>query len=197
MQKVDLAGAVEVLSQGKILVYPTETCYGLGVDPEQPSAMADLLQLKGRDFKKPISLLLPSVSHLVAQAQEISPMVQTLMDQFLPGPLTIVIKTKVQYPQAICGESGEVGFRVSSHPRTQALMALWGRPLTTTSANPAGQPSGHSLKQLEAYFGSCDGVYFLDAGELPPSLGSTVVRVTGSDLQLLRLGDIALENFNP
>lgn len=195
MQEVDLREALEVLSQGHILIYPTETCYGLGVDPKRPKALKRLVALKGRDFNKPISLLMPSVEELLKQTGPVAPVVQELIDKFLPGPLTLVLPVGEKWPQPIVNARGEVGFRISSHPLAGALMRQWGRPLTTTSANPAGAPSAHRLEEIENYFASEAGVFLLSGGNLPQSKGSTVLRWTGSGLQLLRQGDIALDAY--
>lgn len=196
MEEVDLKSALEALGRGEILIYPTETCYGLGVDPSQPKALEALLRLKGRDAAKPISLLLPKVSDILALAEKVPDLARALMDRFLPGPLTVVLRTKRKFPAPISNENGETGFRVSSHPMAAQLMAQWGKALTTTSANPAGRPSGHRIEELWDYFGGEAGIHLWSAGDLSPSRGSTVVRFQGSDLQLLRQGDIALSDLN-
>lgn len=195
MQEVDLQGALEVLSRGQILIYPTETCYGLGVDPSQAEALKCLLELKGRDAHQPISLLMPSMEAMWQQTGEVAPVVQELAEKFLPGPLTLVLPVEKTWPPPIANAQGEVGFRLSSHPLAQNLMARWAQPLTTTSANPAGAPSAHRLEEIEKYFGSETGVFLLSGGDLPDSKGSTVLRWTGSGLQLLRQGDIALDAY--
>ena len=196
MEEVDLKSALEVLGRGEILIYPTETCYGLGVDPSQPKALEALLRLKGRDAAKPVSILLPKVSDILALTEKVPGIAHSLMERYLPGPLTVVLHTKRKFPPPISNEAGETGFRVSSHPMARQLMAQWGKALTTTSANPAGRPSGHRVEDLWEYFGGESGVHLWPAGDLSPSRGSTVVRFQGSDLQLLRQGDIALSDLN-
>ncbi|MDL1873000.1 threonylcarbamoyl-AMP synthase [Deltaproteobacteria bacterium PRO3] len=190
MREVDLPTAIEVLRRGEILVYPTETFYGLGVDIAQPKAQEALFRLKGREAGKAVSLLLAEPKHCEDLLSELSDNLLNLINKFLPGPLTIVARASAKVPKAWTSEGGWVGLRVSPHPLARQLAAGFGGPLTTTSANPSGAPSARSRRELEAYFGGREDVYFLPGGDLPPSQGSTVVRVEGDRLVLLRAGDI-------
>ncbi len=190
MQQIDLTEAIEVLHRGEILIYPTETLYGLGVDFENEAAIQKLKYLKGRDPTKPISLLIPSREWLKKLVQEISPKLLKLIDKFFPGKLTIVLPASSIVPGALHGNSGWIGIRMSSHPLAQKLVQEYGRPITTTSANPSGEEGSQTLAQITEYFRDIPGVYLLTGGDLPPSRGSTVVQVDGNSLKLLREGEI-------
>lgn len=163
MREVDLDEACRVLRQGDILIYPTETVYGLGVDIQNPKALEKLFSLKGRDPDKPVSVLISSPRDLSKVAGELSPKAHKILATFLPGPLTMVVRAQTGLDPRIHGGSGWVGFRISSHPQVQQLMDRWGGPITSTSANPSGESSGQNLAQIKDYFGRED-VYFLDGG---------------------------------
>lgn len=190
MREVDLPGAIEVLRSGNILVYPTETVYGLGVDISQAKAREALFQLKGREADKAVSLLLADVPQCKELLLECGDKLLFLMNKFLPGPLTVVARASAKVPAEWTSAGGWVGLRVSSHPLARELAMRMGAPLTTTSANLSGSPSARTLRELQEYFGDRDAVFLLSGGDLSPSQGSTVIRVDGESLELLREGDI-------
>lgn len=195
MKEVGFEAAVEVLRQGKILVYPTETFYGLGVDIRNSQALEALYSLKGRDASKPVSVLLSSLKDLDQVVASLSPLAEKILKKYLPGPLTVVLPAHPGLDSRIHAGSGWVGVRLSSHPLAQDLMKSFGSPITTTSANPSGASSGQEKVQIQEYFGQHPDVYFLEGGPLSPSRGSTVIRIEGDRLQLLRQGDIAFEEI--
>jgi L-threonylcarbamoyladenylate synthase len=195
MKEVSLDQAPEILAKGEILVYSTETLYGLGVDIQNPQALARLFSLKNRDPHKPVSVLLGSPLQLDQVAQALSPLAQYLWDRFLPGPLTLVLPAQPGLDRRIHGDSGWVGVRYSSHLWVKILMAKFGRPITTTSANLSGAVGGQTVQQLWQDFKEEDYVFLLNGGDLPPSKGSTVIKVDGENLQLLREGDIPFRDI--
>lgn len=190
MQHVTLPQALEVLRRGDLLIYPTETLYGLGADISQPAALQKIYALKGRGESKLLSVLVPEVASIQKLVKELSDISLFLINNYLPGPLTLVLPAASHLPVEIAGEQGWVGIRLSSHPLATQLVKTFGAPITTTSANPAGRESGRSLSQLEEYFGQAEGVFFLPGGDLPASPGSTVIQVAGGRLKLLREGAI-------
>jgi L-threonylcarbamoyladenylate synthase len=111
------------------------------------------------------------------------------MNKFLPGPLTLIVPAAPSLNPRLHGGSGWIGLRMSSHPIAQSLAAAFG-PITTTSANPSGQPPALSDAQVRSYFGDRDDVAFLSGGDLPPSKGSTVIKVLPKGLELIREGDL-------
>jgi L-threonylcarbamoyladenylate synthase len=195
VKEISLDHAAEVLEKGEILIYPTETLYGLGVDIANPRALERLFSLKQRDSHKPVSVLVGSPQQLPGVAQPLSPLAQFLWDHFLPGPLTLVLPAQASLDPRIHGGSGWVGVRYSSYPWLKILMAGFCRPITTTSANLSGQVGGQKVQQLWGDFKEEDHVYLLNGGDLPPSKGSTVVKVDGDRLMLIREGDIPFEKI--
>lgn len=191
MREVELQQALEALGRGEVLAYPTETFYGLGVDIRQEAALEKLFALKGREERKSVSVLVSGVDQMEALVSEIGSKVLRIIDNFLPGPLTLVLPAKDGVAEKLCSEGGFIGIRWSSHPVAQRLVLEFQSPITTTSANLSGSPAALRPAELREYFEDQDGLVWLNGGELPPSQGSTVVKVEAESLKLLREGEIA------
>ena len=189
----EIVFAVAALRRGEIVAYPTETFYGLGVDALDELALARLRALKGRDGKA-ISVLVDGPAMLAEICQEVPPLAVELMQRHWPGALTIALPAKRGLPSALV-EGGCVAVRQSSHPTAQALVSQLGRPLTTTSANRAGQAPATTDEAVEEIFaGRCR---ILHGGATPGGAPSTLVRVRGSRLEVLRRGAIEIDPDMP
>jgi L-threonylcarbamoyladenylate synthase len=185
-----LAPALRALVRGRLVVYPTETLYGLGADALDDAALQRLVALKGREAGKPIAVLVSDERMLEMVVAEVSPLARRLMQRFWPGPLTLVLAARSSVSNLLTGGSGGIGVRVSSHPLAIALVRALGRPLTAPSANPAGRPGAVTIAAARAYFG--DGVAaYLDAGQLAGEPASTVVDMRQRP-RPLREGAVAL-----
>ncbi len=179
------------LLQGKIIVYPTDTLYGLGVDASSPTAVSNLYALKGK--KAPVSVLVSSVAELMASIR-LTTRLEQLINEFLPGPLTIIATSERRFAPQLTGDGNRVGFRVPGDGISIRLPQLLGRPVTTTSVNPAGEPAAVGYAQVQAYFQEGIAV-MLDTGPLPPSRGSTVLDTTCSPYRILREGEISRQDL--
>ena len=180
--------AVAALRRGGIVVYPTETLYGLGVDATNESALRRLVALKGREEGKPISVLVSDDAMLHTVAAEVPPAAARLMRRFWPGPLTLALPAKAALSRILTGGGTTIGVRCSSHPLAAALVSGLNRPVTTPSANPAGAAPPVDVEQARRYFGGAVDVY-LDGGTLPGGVGSTVVEPISA--HIVREGSIA------
>ena len=189
-----LAEAKEIVEEGGIIAYPTETFYGLGVDPYNEEAVKRLFELKGRGFDKPISILVKDEVMLQQVVTDIPPVAERLIRQFWPGPLTIIFQASPQLPRLLTADTGKIGVRVSSNPITEKLLYAIGSPITTTSANPSGKKSPVTAGEVAGYFGDNLDL-ILDGGELPGRLGSTVVDVTCETVMVIREGEIPEERI--
>jgi len=183
-------GVVESLRAGGMLVFPTDTLYGLGVDPASEEALARLLAVKGREGGKPVPLLLDGPARASSLVRRIPAEASRLMERFWPGALTIVLPARPSLPAAITGGTGTVGLRVPGHPVPRALAAAAGGAITGTSANRAGSPGAwETAEELVTEFaGEAD--WILWDGPAKPSPGSTVVLVGEGKVSLLREGVI-------
>lgn len=179
-----IAEAAEVLRNGGIVAYPTETVYGLAVDPFSEAALRALMQAKGRPETNPILCVIAGTPQLSALVEEVSPEAWRCMDRFWPGPLSLVLPRKAGVPDLLTAGTERVCVRCPDHTTARALCEAHGGPITSTSANRSGEPPVSTLDALRL-----EGVAIaLDAGPLPPSLPSTVYDPESG--QVLREGAI-------
>lgn len=188
-----LRDAVRTLAHGGVVVYPTETLYGLGVDASNAAALRRLVALKGREPGKPILVLIGDVTMLAHLAADVPSAARRLMRRFWPGPLTIVLRARPDVSPVLTGGSGTIGVRLSSHPTARALPQQLGRPITAPSANPSGQAPPRSVEDARRYFGSAVDCY-VDGGELH-GVPSTVVDVRGV-AQIIRPGAVSAADIH-
>jgi L-threonylcarbamoyladenylate synthase len=182
--------AVAALRASELVVYPTETFYGLGADPFSSAALERLFAAKGRDAEKTVALIAADADSALALAREVSLVARRLADTFWPGALTLVLPARADLPDAIVGIGGGVGVRVSPHPVARALAAGLGHPVTATSANRAGEPPARTLAEAHAALGDKVKV-FLEGGTLNAAAPSTVVAVEDDTWRLIRAGAIS------
>lgn len=162
-----------VISQGGIVAVPTETYYGLGVNPCDAQAVERLLQIKGREEGKPLLVLIGHRSHLSGLVQDVPAIAQFLMDDVWPGPLTIVLTAHPSLPANLTAGTGTIGVRLSSCALLRELLEHIG-PLTGTSANRAGAAPAQTASQVQEAFGDAIEL-IVDAGPTPGGLPSTVI----------------------
>jgi len=186
----NLTAALTALQGGEVIVFPTETLYGLGADALNFSAVEKVFQLKGRDADNPFPVLIADRAMLDSLVAEISPLAELLMTRFWPGPLTLVLPARADIPRPLVNRQGGIGVRLSSQPIATELARLLGHPLTATSANPSGQPGAHTVAEAKIYFAGKIDIY-VDGGALNSPTGSTVAEVVHDRLTILRAGDIS------
>jgi L-threonylcarbamoyladenylate synthase len=190
----DVERAVAALERGGLIVYPTETLYGLGADAICPESVDRLGDLKGRDRDKPVSVLVASCAMLGEIAASIPFVAERLVAAFWPGPLTIALPARSGLPTRLTAGSGTIAARISSHPIAQQIVSALGRPLTATSANPGGSPPAAEVGAARAYFGACVDVY-VDGGPSAAGPASSVVDCSVTPPRLVREGAIALDRI--
>ncbi len=188
----EVEAAARVLARGGLVVYPTETLYGLGADALDAAAVARLIGVKEREPGKPIAVLVSDHAMLDQLAAEVPAPARALMRRFWPGPLIIVLRARDTVSPLLTGGGG-IGVRISSHPLATALVCALSHPVTAPSANPAGLPPPRRLDEARAYFGHRVD-YYLDGGPLPGEPASTVVDAR-EGLTVLRHGAIAAEDL--
>jgi L-threonylcarbamoyladenylate synthase len=184
----EIAGAVAALRRGEVVAYPTETFYGLGVDALDRAALDRLRALKGRGDKG-ISVLIEGEEMLARLCGEISPAARALMARHWPGALTLALPARPGLPDSLVVE-GCVAVRWSPNAVARALVAGFGGPVTTTSANLAGEPPATTAAAVRAALGA--GCHVLDGGATPGGAPSTLARVRGDQIEILRPGAVSL-----
>jgi L-threonylcarbamoyladenylate synthase len=186
--------AVAALEHGGVVVYPTETLYGLGVDAASAPALDRLGVLKGRDRDKPVSVLVASRRMLEVVVISISPVAERLIEAFWPGPLTLAFAARSEVAAQLTAGSGTIAARISSDPVAQALVERFGRPITSTSANPGGSRAPTEVSAARRYFGAEVDVY-VDSGTTHGGHPSTVLDCSRAVPRLVREGAIALDRI--
>lgn len=188
------AAALAALKSGEVIVFPTETLYGLGADALAGTAVERVFQLKGRDAANPIPVLVGHRAMLDTLVKEVAPLAERLIEEFWPGPLTLVLPARENLPKPLVNSTGGVGVRISSQPIATELVKAFGRPLTATSANPSGQPAARTVGQARNYFSGKIEI-FVDGGELTSQTGSTVAEIRGDVVRIIRQGDVSRDEL--
>ena len=187
LKRLDLEDAVHALSDGQLVVFPTETSYGLGCKAFDAEAVDRLVRAKGRPDGKPLPILVPSLEYFRARCFE-TPL-YGLAEEFWPGALTIVVPAFPGLPEPVTAGTNMVGVRLSAHQIARALVERLGEPIVGTSANLSGQPSPCSLEQCDAT--GLEGVAGVLDGGVTAGAGSTVVGLVGGELKLFREGPVS------
>ncbi len=187
--------AVEALRAGKVIVFPTETSYGLGADATNAEAVERLFKMKGRDREKAIPLLIPrgSLGRYVLYGSQ----AERLSARYWPGPLNIILPTAPgSQVVSACASNGMQSVRVTPHPFASVLVERFGGAITATSANLSGEPSLYSAKEAMEAFSKADDQpdFVVDVGDLPRNPPSTTVRISPTGgVEIVRLGGIVVE----
>jgi L-threonylcarbamoyladenylate synthase len=160
--------AIEAMKAGGVIVYPTDTIYGLGADALSPEGCARVYELKGRPENNPIHVVVADLS-MAETVVELTPLACKLAEQFLPGALTLVLPAKPGVAEILTGGTGTLGIRIPNHPVCLEIARQLGRPFTATSANISGTGDCRSLEAVRVSFGEKIGeiAYMVDGGELP------------------------------
>jgi L-threonylcarbamoyladenylate synthase len=178
--KSSVAAALELLGKGEVIIVPTETVYGLAADGESPSATEKLKHLKGNENSKLLQRLVANVDDVRLRVSNWDARLKRIAAKFWPGPLTLIVE--------------DVGWRVPDHPFLRDLIRRFGRPLAATSANLAGAKPALSCEEaVQIFDGKID--LALDGGRGSVGKASSVVRVSGDKLEILREEAISREDL--
>ena len=189
-----VAKAADVIKSGGVVAIPTESFYGLAVNPTDIKAIHRLFEVKKRRGDQPILILIPSVEHLDQCVIHVPEIARQLMNDFWPGGLTLIFEAKPNLPQELTAGTGKIGVRLSSHPVPTALAQAVGGPITGTSANISGQPACSSAKEVLQNLGEVVDL-ILDGGETAGGKGSTVLDVSVDPPVLVREGMVGREQI--
>lgn len=185
--------AVKALRDGELIIYPTDTLYGIGCDLKNAKALDRLNRLKERPRHKPFSFICESLSEVSEYAQ-ISNTAHRVMRHCLPGPYTFVLPMTSAIPRKMANADHAVGIRIPNHPVPLEIVKNFGGPITTTSVNVANEEPICAIGDLAPEFIKAVGV-IIDNGPLE-NVPSTIVDFTGEMPQILRKGK-GLEGLKP
>ena len=182
----------EYVQVGKLIVFPTDTLYGLACDPTNPAALRDIYAAKGRSTLKALPVLIGALEQLTQLVENIPPQARRLMERFWPGALTLVLPKQAHLPSELTPYPG-LAVRMPNHPFALELLQALG-PLAVTSANLSDQTNPQTAQEVFAQLaGRVD--LILDGGKLKIGQASTIVDCTGAEPVLLRAGPIPFETL--
>jgi L-threonylcarbamoyladenylate synthase len=184
--------AAAVILAGGLVALPTDTLYGLAADPFNAAAVRRVFLVKGRTLARALPLVAADVAQINSQLGPLSPIALALARRFWPGPLTLLVPASGVLAADVTGGTGRVGVRVPAHAVARGLCRACGSVLTATSANLSGRPPSNDPDDVARSLGSALDI-LLDAGPAPGGPSSTIVDVTGVELQLVRAGAIPWE----
>jgi L-threonylcarbamoyladenylate synthase len=187
---------IEVLTAGGLVIFPTETVYGAGVDATNPTAVEKLLRYKSRREGKPLSIAV-SNQEMAEKYVEINDQARKLYQQFMPGPITIISKDRGLLAPGVASEFATVGTRIPDYDLIVEIVKAYGKPITATSANASGKKRPYTVNDIldqlsPKQLSQID--LILDAGKLPPNPPSTIIDTTLSAPVSLRSGSLNFDS---
>lgn len=186
--------AALVIGSGGVIVYPTETVYGIGCDPLNAASIERVHAVKGRPDGKPMLLLAASLDQVERFAGRLDERSRRLAERFWPGPLTMIVSPRQKLPSYLYGESGGVAFRVTPHRLAGMIASKCGLPIISTSANRSGEAPVNDFKEAVAAFReSVDLV--LPVTEPMTGQSSTLIDMTGDTVAIIRGGVLPTETI--
>ena len=190
----DIAKAGEIVANGGLVAFPTETVYGLGADAFDPEAVENIYVVKGRPADNPSIVHISTREQMKLLTPEITPMMKRVMDAFWPGPVTMICPKTYEVPYVTTGGLESVGIRMPSNEAARALIDAAGCPIAAPSANLSGKPSPTSAEHVKDDFDGKIGA-IIDGGPCEIGIESTVIDMTGDVPMILRPGIMTQEDF--
>ena len=184
----DFAAVVERLRAGGIVAFPTDTVYGLAVDPRSGAAVQALFDLKGRSGDSALPVIAASLEQVESCVGRLDAASRALADRFWPGPLSLILPAPVGFDAAVHAGQKTIAVRVPDHRVARLVAEAFGHPITATSANLSGAPAAPAADQLDAEIRA--GALVIDAGPAPGGLPSTIVDARTKPPRLVRAGAV-------
>ncbi len=190
----EIEDAAKIIKNGGVVVFPTETVYGIGVDCLNEEAIKKLYKIKNRPFTQPITILVSSFEMLYEYTQNISKIEDALIHEFFPGPITLLVQKNEKIPYILTNNGELLGVRMPKNETAIKLIEEVGKPIATTSANISGKPSSTSIEDAISQFGEKVD-YYIDGGKSKIGIGSTVLQVIDNVPNIIRKGSITEEQI--
>lgn len=183
-----ISECVKSISNGGVIIFPTDTVYGVGCSAFKPKSINKIFKIKGRDFSKALPILIGNLEQIHIVTERLDCRSEKLIKTFWPGPLTIILPKNASLPPNLSLYE-TVGIRMPKHPWLLELLKLTG-PLAATSANPSGSPEAKNVEEaVKTMDGKID--FIIDGGQSWSNLPSTVVDCRSAEIKILREGPIS------
>ncbi len=180
---------VDALKSEKLVIYPTETVYGLAADATSDEAVSKIFEAKSRALDNPVSIAVNSLS-MSYRIGKLTQSEEKIIKELLPGPLTVIVEPRPFLSDLLSAGTGKVGVRIPDHPIVLELVSLLDRPITSTSANISGESDPLNVDEAVEQVGEFI-EFAIDVGEVEVGESSTVVEVCDSGVDIIREGPVS------
>lgn len=184
----------EIIKNGGIIIFPTETVYAIGGNALNESSVKKIFLSKGREFKNPLNILVDSIKMLESVTEHISPLEKKLINAFFPGPFTIILRKNKNIPNIVTANSNYIGIRMPNNTVALKIIQYAGVPIAAPSANLSGKPSGSSFYDIYNDFNNKVD-FMIDSGNCNIGIESTIVKVIDEVPHILRPGSITSDQI--
>ncbi len=187
--------AADTLSEGGLVIMPTETAYGIAADATNDAAVRRVFEAKARPLERSLPIMV-SDRYMIEEYAELAPIARHFMHKFMPGPLSLIVprKADAKLAPSVSGSSNGVSFRIPGNDFARAIVAELGRPVTTTSANISGEGTLYASDEVRTAFMEKVEL-ILDQGNLAPVQPSTIVDLLGDEPKIIRHGPVSDEEI--
>ena len=193
-----LETAVKVLKAGGLVIYPTETCYGIGTDPTNLEAVTNLLDYKSKRENKPVSIAVNNIK-MANKYVYLNKTAKTVYKNFLPGPVTVISKSRHKVVPKIESVQQTLGIRIPKYKLVQDIVKNFGKPITSTSANASYKKTPYTIKDILDNISEKQKkliTLIIDAGKLPKREPSTIIDTTLDNIYIVREGHLKFDSPN-
>lgn len=189
IKQEELEKVKEILNRGGVIIFPTDTVYGIGCNAFDEKAIDEIFKIKNRPKTKPINVLTDKEEKIEILA-ETTLKEKELIRKYMPGALTIILKKKESLPSILTSGLDTVGVRIPNNMIANEILGSVEYPLATTSANESGEQDGVSMKDLKEFIGKVDAI--IDGGKTKLQIASTIIKVEEEKVNVLRQGSIKI-----
>lgn len=192
----ELDEVVDIIKRDGIVVFPTETVYGIGGNALSENVIKNIYNIKKRPQEKALNILVKNKEEIKKYAYISNELEEEIIDKFMPGPITIILKKrKSQIPDLLTGNNDTIGIRIPDNDIVKKILEKCNLPIAAPSANISGKPSSIKLEDIKQDFdGKVDA--FIDGGKCKQNISSTIVKVIDGNIKILREGIISIKDIN-
>lgn len=194
INKKELEEVVQTLKNNGVIIFPTETVYGIGGNALSNEVIDKVYNAKNRPRAKAVNIMVSNKNEIKKYAEITSNLEQKIIDEFLPGPLTIILKKKSNFGEYFTAGNDTIGVRIPEHKIVNSILNEIDFPIIAPSANISGEPSGvEATDIIKDFDGKVDAI--IDGGKANQGLSSTIVKVIDNEITILRAGKITKEDI--